>query len=200
MKIARNLLATLVLAIPLVAQAQQQPSQQPSQPAQPSQRQQGQAEAMHDIEVKGYILPAMVGIEAASVSVAVVYEMANAKPFDRVQAKNTADIAKEGIALARQRAKDLKSMKGLQSGLKPDVESAEKKLKDADKGLKDVEKEIGKMSASPNEKQSNELRSKSEKVHNQLGEARASLDKVAASYGIPTRLELQERSKTQTSK
>lgn len=197
MKIARNLLATLVLATPLVAQAQQQPSPQPSQP---SQQQQQQAEAMQDTEVKGYVLPAMVGIEAARVSTAVVYEMAAAKPFDRVQAKNTADIAKEGIALARDRAKELKSMKGLQSGLKSDVESAEKKLKDADKSLKDVEKSIGKMSASPQQKQSDELRSKTEKLHNQLDEARASIDKVASSYGIPTRLELQEKSKTQTSK
>jgi hypothetical protein len=183
MKIVRRLLVALALVVPgaVWAQAAQEPA-----PAQVP------AGGKQQAEVKGYVLPVVVGVESAERAAAVLVELSNTEPFERTDARKTAELAEQAVNIAHERAEDLSEMKGLSAEAHAEAERAMHRLKEARSTVERIQRQVGLLEGPFRRHEAASVRSEARQLLTELTEAQAAIQRVASLYGISTRLELPE--------
>jgi hypothetical protein len=184
MRNIRYLLIAFALALPSVAMAQGTPAKAPP-PAQ-------NAEAKQQIEVKGYVLPIMAGIRSAEMSAAALHELSTTDPFERKDARKTAELAEQAVRIAHERAEDLHEMKGLSAAARADAETATKKLKEARSSVESIQRQVGVLEAPFRRNEAENVRKDSERLNSQLSDAERAVQRVADAYRISTKLAFSE--------
>lgn len=204
MKLHRYVLATCLLAVPTVVMAgveatdaPGQPQEQPQQPEQQEQLpgvqegQQGQqgeqqAQAPEKSEVKGAVLPMIVGTESATMASSVLHELATEQKFERKNARRTAKIASEAIEQAHDQAEELAKMKGLSDEAQRNATLAKSNLKEAKSTIKSIERKVGMTAGMFDREESEEVKQGALELLTQVADARVAIDNIAQSYQVST--------------
>jgi hypothetical protein len=182
MRLTRYLTMAFALALPSHAFAQDAPSKPPE--TQPP-------DAKKQAEAKGNLMPVIAGIESAQTSAKALQELAGTEPFERRDARKTAQIAEQGAKVAHERAEDLAKMKGLPPEAREEAKAAAKKLKEARSTIKHIQREVGTIEGHFHRDQAKSVADLSAKLTTELEDARRSIQKVADTYGVS--MDLQER-------
>lgn len=188
MKITRYLMIAFVLATPSMVMAQGTPEKAPPPPA--AEAKQEAAEAKKQIEVKGYVLPIVAGIKSAEMSAAALHQLASSEPFERRDARKTAELAEQAVRIAHERADDLREMKGLSAEARSQAETATKKLKEARSSVERIQRQVGVLEEPFRRNEAENVRNESVRLHAELSAAEKAIQSVADSYHISTKLEL----------
>lgn len=165
MKITHCLLVATMLALPSAALAQSTPTKDP--PAK-------QAETKQHIEVKGYVLPIVAGIESAQMSAAALHQLATAEPLGRQDVRRTAELADQAVRIAQARADELRKLKGLSAEARPEAEATASKLKAARASVKEIQRQSD----------AAQVRDASARLHAQLADAHRSIERLAGMYKV----------------
>lgn len=165
MKITHCLLVVTMLALPSAALAQATPAKSP---------QAKQAETKQHIEVKGYVLPIVAGIESAQMSAAALHQLATAETLARQDVRRTAELADQAVRIAQARADELRKLKGLSAEAKPEAEATASKLKAARATVKDIQRQT----------EAAQVRDASARLHAQLADAHKSIERLAGMYEV----------------
>lgn len=187
MKIVRYLMIAFLLATPSMVMAQGTPAKAPPPTAEAKQQ---AAEAKMQIEVKGYVLPIVAGIKSAEMSAAALHELATTEPFERKDARKTAELAEQAVKIAHERADDLRGIKGLSAEARSQAETATKRLKEARSSVERIQRQVGVLEEPFRRNEAENVRNESMKLHTELAAAEKAIQSVADSYHISTSLAL----------
>ena len=184
MKITRylNLMILFTLAAPSMALAQGTPTKAPPE--------QAAVEAKRQGDVKGYILPIVAGIKSAKMSAAVLHELSTTEPFERADARKTAELAEQAVRIAHERAQELHDMKGLTAEARAQADSATKQLKEARASVERIQRQVGVVEGVFRRDEADNVRNESMRLNAQLADAERAIGRIADAYHVSTNLDL----------
>lgn len=203
MQTIRYLIVALSVAVPATALAQaapQQPEQQQAAPQQPAPQQavpQQPAPSMQVApkqlaEIKGNILPIQAGIESTRASAYVLRSLAMTEPFERKDARKTAEIANQAAKVAHQSAEDLSKMKGLSAEAQAQAQLAAGKLKEVRSTIDQIEGQIGIIEGAFVKNDAENVRNLAARLLEELDSAQRATQNVANIYQVSTKLDAQK--------
>ncbi|HMY17166.1 MAG TPA: hypothetical protein PKA58_12660 [Polyangium sp.] len=203
MQTIRYLMVALSVAVPATALAQaapQQPEQQQAAPQQPAPQQaapQQPAPSMQVApkqlaEIKGNILPIQAGIESTRASAYVLRSLAMTEPFERKDARKTAEIANQAAKVAHQSAEDLSKMKGLSAEAQAQAQLAAGKLKEVRSTIDQIEGQIGIIEGAFVKNDAENVRNLAARLLEELDSAQRATQNVANIYQVSTKLDAQK--------
>ena len=203
MQTIRYLMVALSVAVPATALAQaapQQPEQQQAAPQQPAPQQaapQQPAPSMQVApkqlaEIKGNILPIQAGIESTRASAYVLRSLAMTEPFERKDARKTAEIANQAAKVAHQSAEDLSKMKGLSAEAQAQAQLATGKLKEVRSTIDQIEGQIGIIEGAFVKNDAENVRNLAARLLEELDSAQRATQNVANIYQVSTKLDAQK--------
>ena len=203
MQTIRYLMVALSVAVPATALAQaapQQPEQQQATPQQPTPQQaapQQPAPSMQVApkqlaEIKGNILPIQAGIESTRASAYVLRSLAMTEPFERKDARKTAEIANQAAKVAHQSAEDLSKMKGLSAEAQAQAQLAAGKLKEVRSTIDQIEGQIGIIEGAFVKNDAENVRNLAARLLEELDSAQRATQNVANIYQVSTKLDAQK--------
>jgi hypothetical protein len=158
------------------------------------------AEVKRHAEVKGYVLPTVVGIESAEMSAAALHELATTEPFERRDARKLTDLAGPAIRVAHDSAEGVAKMNGLSGEARSEAEAATKRLKDARASLERIEKSVKGAEGRMEREEAMKVRDDARRLNSELNSAEKSIERIAGTYNISTKLELGEKAPEEHSK
>lgn len=198
MQTIRYLMVAFSLAIPATALAQaapQQPEQQQPAPQQAAPQQpvpSMQVAPKQLAEIKGNILPIQAGIESTRASAYVLRSLATTEPFERKDARKTAEIANQAAKVAYQSAEDLSKMKGLSAEALAQAQLAAGKLKEVRSTIDQIEGQIGIIEGAFVKNDAENVRNLAARLLEDLDSAQRATQNVANIYQVSTKLDAQK--------
>jgi hypothetical protein len=183
---------TLALVLALAAPPDQ-PEQQPAPGTQPD-KPQGENKAAQTSAVKSEVIPAMAAIHSTNMAAMALYELTSDETVQREAARNTMKLADAAVEIAQDSAQDLDGMKDLSQEMRTEANTAAKKLGEAAATIDRMQREMGGGKAAITGDDAQTLRKHASQLHGQLLDVERSLEKVAAEYGVPTKLGVPEKS------
>jgi hypothetical protein len=181
LSITRALCLGLALALPAAVLAQGAP------------RMTERAPERAEVEVKGHYLPAMAGIESAEAATRALQQLSMSPALDPRQARATAELADEGMDVARASTNRLASLVTLSPEARDDAESAALQLERAHATLETIQSEVGGVQGRLRRDEAEEVRDLSSKLYGELRAARGDMKKVAGAQRISTDVEMREK-------
>jgi hypothetical protein len=138
--------------------------------------------------MRSALLPMVVGIGAGDMGAAALHELAASGHFERRDARSTARLAKESVALASERAGRVHEMPGLSADSQAAARSAKESLSEAQNTIDRIDRAVGDSAGTLPEKEAVSVRSEALKLHAALSNASMAIDKIAGEYQISTKL------------
>lgn len=200
MRIKHYLAAAVMLALPNAALAQETPEGEPMQepegmppqetpeetPQETPTQQVPAAESKMHAEVKGYVLPAAVGIRSAEMSASALEALAQTDQIRGKDVRKTADLAEESVKLAHESTQSLRDVRGLSEEVKAQIGMATRDLEKARETAKRIKRDVGKVEGVFKEDKAEKLRKDAQELSQQLSLARTNIKSAAERYKIET--------------
>lgn len=142
-----------------------------------------------DAQLKGYVLPSFVGIKTGEMSATALHELSTTDRIERRDARQLVDLAEHAIRMSHRQAQRLFDMESLSIEARADAKVAEAKLKEAHASASRIKRDVGKVQGLFASADAAKIREQAMKLHGELLDAEASLQKVADAYKISTRLD-----------